>query len=301
MDVAGAALPRIASGFVAPMLVSRGQLPSGAGWVYEVKWDGIRGQVAGVDGRVTVRSRPGRDCTGCFPELAELPTGLAAREVVLDGEIVWLDRDGYPDFAGVRARLAGSRPRGGGCLSFMAFDLLSLDGEPLTDLPYRERRERLEGLGLDGPTWRTPVSFADREPLLRATREQSLEGIVAKRLGSPYTAARRSSAWVKHKHLRSERLTIIGHAPAGQGGRRLLVASEAGGHLRYRGVVELGLARDELWDALAALEQPGCPLDWRRPPSTVMWVAPKLDVEVSCHGRNGTLREAAVRAVFVEA
>ena len=252
--------------FVSPMLVSRGPLPSRPGWAYEVKWDGVRGQAAVLDGLVTVRSRPGRDCSECFPELSEPPPALAGRDAVLDGEIVWLDSDGHPDFAAVRARLIAPRPHSIGCLAFMAFDLLSLAGEPLTDRPYSERRELLDELRLEGPTWRAPGFFGEAGPLLAATREQGLEGVVAKRLDSPYTSGERSAAWIKHKHLRTEQLTVIGHARSESRGARLLVASGAAGELRYRGVVELGLARDELWEALAELERRDCPLAWARPP-----------------------------------
>lgn len=144
----------------------------------------------------------------------------------------------------------------------MAFDVLSLDGEPSTPLPYRERRALLAGLCLAGPTWRAPARFDEPAPLIAATREQGLEGVVAKRLDSPYKPGERSSAWIKHKHLRTERLTVIGHARSASRGARLLVASSGAGGLRYRGVVELGLGRDELWEALRELERPGCPLDW---------------------------------------
>ena len=134
-------------------------------------------------------------------------------------------------------------------------------------------------------------------PLLAATREQGLEGVVAKRLDSPYTPGERSAAWVKHKHLRRERLIVIGHSQSARRRARLLVASAVAGELRYRGAVELGLARDERWEALAQLERPDCPLTWQRPPRGVTWVWPELEVEVSCHGRGGALREATARAV----
>ncbi len=160
------------------MLVSRGPLPTGPSWAYEVKWDGIRGQVALREGAVTVRSRPGRDLSESFPELSEPPPTLAGRDAVLDGEIVWLDSDGHPDFAAVRARLIAARPHSIGCLAFMAFDLLSLAGEPLTDRPYSERRELLEGLSLQGPTSRVPRRLMSqsrcwRRRTTRALRESS--------------------------------------------------------------------------------------------------------------------------------
>jgi hypothetical protein len=100
--------------------------------------------------------------------------------------------------------------------------------------------------------------------------------------------------------LRSERLTVIGHARSERRRARLLVASCTAGRLRYRGVVELGLGRDDLWEALAELERPDCPLDWERPPRGVTWVAPQVDVEVRCHGRHGALREATVSAVYLD-
>ena len=77
------------------MLLARGPLPSGAGWAYEVKWDGIRGQVAVHPDRVVVRSRPGRNCSESFPELSQPPRSLAGRDAVPPPEIVWLDRDGH--------------------------------------------------------------------------------------------------------------------------------------------------------------------------------------------------------------
>src|ERR1700733_6174633 len=95
-------LPR----FVSPMLLSQGAPPTGDGWAVEVKWDGIRAQLR-FDGRgVCLRSRPGRDCTDQFPELAEIGNAVGGRSVILDGELVCLDVDGRPDFGALRARLA---------------------------------------------------------------------------------------------------------------------------------------------------------------------------------------------------
>ncbi len=93
---------------------------------------------------------------------------------------------------------------------------------------------------------------------------------------------------------------MIGYARSARRRACLLVASRAAGELRYRGVVELGLGRDELWEALAELERPDCPLAWARPPRGVTWVAPQVDVEVRCHGRDGALREATVSAVYFD-
>ncbi len=93
---------------------------------------------------------------------------------------------------------------------------------------------------------------------------------------------------------------MSGHARSARRRARLLVASCTAGELRYRGVVELGLGRDALWEALAELGRPDCPLAWGRPPRGVTWVWPELDVEVRCHGRDGALREATVSAVYFD-
>jgi bifunctional non-homologous end joining protein LigD len=204
-------LPR----FVPPMLASSGALPEGERWVSEVKFDGIRAQLR-WDGRtLCLRSRPGRDCTEAFPELAQLAGPLGRRRLLLDGELVCLDRDGRPDFTSLRARLRSHGAAAGVAAArspatLVAFDLLHLDGRSTRRLPYSERRERLGELGLDGPVLRVPRYFLEDEAsaLFDASREQGLEGVVAKRLDSPYQSGRRSAAWVKHKHRRRERFVV---------------------------------------------------------------------------------------------
>jgi bifunctional non-homologous end joining protein LigD len=98
-------LPR----FIAPMLASTGSAPTEAGWALEVKWDGMRAQFRYDGRRVCVRSRPGRDCTAEFAELAAITEALGGRRVILDGELVCLDAEGKPDFAALRKRL-GRQP-----------------------------------------------------------------------------------------------------------------------------------------------------------------------------------------------
>jgi bifunctional non-homologous end joining protein LigD len=118
-------LPR----FVAPMLARSGPLPEEAGWAFEVKFDGIRAQLR-WDGSLCLRSRPGRDCSDAFPELASLAGSLGRRRLLLDGELVCLEADGRPDFTSLRARLRshGSAARTAAVRSpatLFAFDGLS--------------------------------------------------------------------------------------------------------------------------------------------------------------------------------
>jgi bifunctional non-homologous end joining protein LigD len=209
-------LPR----FIAPMLARTGPLPVGGGWAVEVKFDGMRLQLR-RDGRaLCLRSRPGRDCSEEFPELAAIASALGRHRVLLDGELVCLQADGSPDFAHLRRRLRAPADKARrnaerAPATFLAFDVLHLDGRSTRELPYERRRELLLDLALDGPGWRTPRNFvAETDEVLAATREQGLEGVVAKRLGSPYLPGARSGAWVKHKHRRTESFLVSGWSPA---------------------------------------------------------------------------------------
>jgi bifunctional non-homologous end joining protein LigD len=130
-----------------------------------------------------VRSRRGWDMTEHVGFLAELPV-----RAVLDGELVALDEDGKPDFPELSDCMLlrrSSTP-----LTFMVFDVLSVEGEPVVSRPYSERRRILEELRLDAPLWKTPEAFDDGEALWTAVCE--LEGVVAKRLSGRYVSGRRA-------------------------------------------------------------------------------------------------------------
>jgi bifunctional non-homologous end joining protein LigD len=282
------------------MLASPGSAPVDAGWALEVKWDGIRAQLRFDGRRVCVRSRPGRDCTAEFPELAAIAEPLGSRRVILDGELVCLDTAGRPDFAALRARLGRptGRHRGGRAPAMlMVFDVLHLDGRAVRRLPYSRRRELLEGLGLDGPAWRKPRHFIGQsERVLAVTRDMRLKGVVAKRLDAPYREGR-SRAWIKHKHRRRERLFVTGWRERdGERPEFLLARAGADGRLRPAGSAGMGLdvdQRTELLEALAARELPR-----HRGRTRVRWVKPGVEVLVDAHGSvEGPVRDAILRGL----
>ncbi|MER6702202.1 ATP-dependent DNA ligase, partial [Streptomyces fimicarius] len=152
------------------MLATPGPLPS-AGvedrWAFEVKQDGQRAMVyLPGDGTILLRARSGTDIRAAYPELLPLAVAIGARSAVLDGEIVALDEQGRSDFERLQQRmgLVGSPAKAARMASrvpahLMLFDLVHLDGRLLTGLPYAERRELLEGLGLAGPSWSTPAAI----------------------------------------------------------------------------------------------------------------------------------------------
>ncbi|HUB35465.1 MAG TPA: non-homologous end-joining DNA ligase [Solirubrobacteraceae bacterium] len=304
--------------FVAPMLARLSARLPGAegddsGWAFEVKWDGVRAIARCAHGELTLRSRNGNDITTAYPELAPLAQGLGAHDAILDGEIVAFDEHGRPSFAALQPRIhlrgeaaAHARARGAP-VTYAIFDLLWLDGESLMDLPYGDRRALLGELDLRGEHWR--VSSYQRgggEALLAATREQGLEGVIAKRLDSRYLPGNRAGAWLKIKHHQSQEV-VIGGWSEGRGARagrvgalHIGVQDEHG--LRYAGRVGTGftaatLAR--LGELLAARAREDSPFAGPQPPRGAHFVEPDLvcEVEFSEWTTDGMLRHPSYRGL----
>jgi bifunctional non-homologous end joining protein LigD len=190
------------------MMATPGDLPTGPGWAYEVKWDGFRAIYS--DGRYHGRS--GLQLAG--PELPDLG-------VPVDGELVWLDSQGKPSFT----RRQTAVPT-----AFIAFDLV------LTDLPYSRRRELLEELDLT-----ISPRFSDREATLAAARELELEGVMAKRLDSFYRPGIRSPDWIKSKFVHTGDFVIGGWKSGARKLGSLLVGSPTPDGLSFRGKVGGGI------------------------------------------------------------
>jgi bifunctional non-homologous end joining protein LigD len=286
---------------IRPMLATLGTLPGRAEddrWGYEMKWDGVRAVVYVEGGRIRTMTRNDRDVTGTYLELRALGEAMGATQAVLDGEIVTFDDEGRPSFgrlqqrmhvtnAGQVRRLVDTVP-----VVYLIFDLLHLDGRSLLPLPYRERREVLDGLGLGGPSWQTPPSFAGGGPaVLRASLDQGLEGVMAKRLDSAYLPGRRSDAWRKVKNVRTQEVVVVGWKP-GQGRREgrigsLLLAVPSAAGLTYAGHVGTGFTDEmlaDLTERLRPLERKTAPVTGTVPRPDARdahWVRPKLVGEVT--------------------
>ena len=268
-------------------------------WGYEIKWDGIRAIAYCETGRLRLESRTLRDITPTYPELRPLAAELGSRDAVLDGEIVAFDDEGNPSFERLQGRMnlasdAAVRRRMGDCpVTYLVFDVLYLEGRTLMDLPYTERRERLEDMGLNGPNWQTPTYHqGDGKSLLDLTRQRGLEGLVAKRLDSRYLPGRRTRAWLKVKNLMGQEFVIGGWLP-GQGRRAgTLGALLVGYHededgkpaLRYAGRVGTGFSDEELGrlsGMLEPLRAEKSPFTGRQPPRESVFVEPELVAEVA--------------------
>jgi bifunctional non-homologous end joining protein LigD len=301
------------------MLATSGTLPtSDAGWAYEMKWDGLRALAYVSSGQVRLTSRTSRDITFVYPELAALATAAGAHAAVIDGEIVAFGEGPWPDFEALQQRMNISTAAQARALSaqnpvsYLAFDLLWLDGRSLLDEPYSHRRELLESLGLDRGRVQVPPSFAGESgaDIQAVSKQQHLEGIMAKRLSSRYEPGRRTTAWRKIKNKRRQEVVIGGWQP-GEGGRAGWIGSllvgvhDEDGALVYSGHVGTGFTQQTLrtlGERLALLRRDSSPFTGTIPPEDARfarWVEPELvaDIEFAAWTKSGRLRAPAYKGL----
>lgn len=269
-----------------PMLAtSAATVPAGAGWIYEIKWDGYRALGRMAAGEATLTSRTGQDLTERFKKVASaMVRAIRTPECVVDGEVCAFDAAGRPSFQEMQ--------RGGEELRYVLFDLLEVEGEPVVDLPLVERRDLLRDL-VDPHRGVVMVSddFPDGQALWNAARENGMEGVMAKKGDSRYRPGQRSPDWVKVKTRARQEFVIVGYA-RGAGSRArmgaMVLGVERDGALEWAGNVGSGLTEAEigrLLDALGPLTRTTTP--FREVPKMprvaardVVWVEPNLVCEV---------------------
>jgi bifunctional non-homologous end joining protein LigD len=296
-----------------PMLASRGTtVPTGADWVHEVKWDGMRVLADVRSGRLCLTSRNENDVTVTFPELL----GLAdlGHDLLLDGEIVAMD-GGIPTFAALADRMHVRNLRKAQALmsvnpvTLLVFDLLRLDDRDLTGEPLSVRRTLLESLpGLNGARWQVPATYDDGETLLAATREQGLEGVVSKKRASRYRFGQRTPDWLKFPNRPTASYVVGGWRYETDSDLRLgavLVGAPGPDGLSYRGRVGSGIAGQEgprlmaLLAPLRADRSPFCDEVPRVDAAGTVWVRPEVVVDIESLGvtRGGRLRQPSYQGV----
>jgi bifunctional non-homologous end joining protein LigD len=287
----------------------------GSAWAFEVKWDGVRVLAHVRDGGLRLVSRAGNDVTAGYPELA--PLASLGHDAILDGEVVVL-REGRPSFGALAERMHVRDPIAVRALAaaspatYLVFDLLRLDGTDTTELPWSRRRALLEKLasGATGTTgWRVGPVYDDRDALVAATREQGLEGVVAKRRGSRYHPGTRSGDWLKLAH-RHHQVALVGGWRWETGARDRLGALLLGipdgeGGLGFIGRVGSGITAEtalRLRKAFEAAPAPSCPFTTEVPAVDArgtIWTTPQVVVEVRYLGRGSgnRLRQPVFRGV----
>jgi bifunctional non-homologous end joining protein LigD len=269
-----------------PMLATlTEELPRGADWLYEPKWDGYRalGYVRGGEAKLV--SRRGNDLTQRFAPVAkELVKALRTPDAVVDGEVVALDSDGKASFSAMQ--------QGSAHLAYEVFDVLEIDGEPVVDLPLTERRTRLENVLAPNPVVQLSGSFDDGAALLEAATELGLEGVMAKRPSSRYSENGRGRDWLKIKTHGRQEFVICGYTK-GQGRRSgsfgaLVLGVHRGEAWEWVGNVGTGFSERVIRDLLEKLEGlrrdaspfPVVPKMPKVRKGDVVWVEPKLVAEV---------------------
>ncbi len=227
--------------FIGPQLCEIAETPpAGADWIFELKYDGYRLELAtGADGAV-VYTRSGLDWTNRFPGLARAAFALPCRNALLDGEAVVFDEKGLSDFAMLVSALEAGRSER---VEFVAFDLLVLDEKDLRKESLRSRKRLLKKLlaGASGAIRYGDYIEGDGAAVFRQATQAGAEGIIAKRGAAPYRSGRFSD-WLKIKGDFREDVVIIGFRPSEKGETfaSLVAAKETPEGLRYVGRIGTG-------------------------------------------------------------
>jgi bifunctional non-homologous end joining protein LigD len=275
-----------------PMLaqIGKGEPPTDPGWLFEVKWDGVRALCYIENGKLRMISRNGNVIDRQYPELSILPHHVNATTAVIDGEIAALDERGVPSFELLQRRINVAEASAIALLSrnhpvvFFAFDLLYLDGHDLHGVALVERKRLLQEILTPGDGINYSNHFeGNGAELLAAAKQQGLEGIVGKRANSFYES-RRGSDWVKYKVTASSSFVLCGFTK----GERdffgaLVLGVYDGGKLVWAGNVGTGFDHKMMkliHSKLEPLATQKCPVEPdKNLPREVTWVRPELVCE----------------------
>jgi DNA ligase D-like protein (predicted ligase) len=298
---------------VSPMLATpAARLPEGDDWSYEVKWDGYRTLVEKNGANVRLLSRNLKNVTRQYPGVAGAVAKIAADSVLLDGEIVALDRSGHPSFQDLH-----HSPSDGTHIVYYAFDALRIGGRDIMKLPLDERRRLPREVVAESSLFLSEPLPGRPAQIEKAVLRLGLEGVVAKRKDSVYTPGIRSRAWLKVRFSKRQELVVGGYKPGVGGFDSLLVGYFERGRLHYAGKVRAAFtpkARTDLFKSIRPLETMRCPFvnlpnskgksHWgegitEEDMTTLRWVRPEVVVEVSFveWTRDGNLWHAAFVAL----
>lgn len=303
--VDGATKRAAPKGFFKPELATlRATPPAGDQWLNEVKWDGYRILTSINAGKVECWSRNALPWTDKLPEIRQAIESLGLRSAQLDGELIAVV-DERSDFNALQQTLSGERASP---LVYVLFDLPYLEGYDLSGSPLIRRKEALERLLQEAPPQLAYSSHVvgGGEAAFESASAHELEGIMCKRIDSPYRGGR-GDDWVKVKRLASDEFAVVGYTAA-KGSRKgfgsLLLAKPApGGEWSYVGRVGSGFTDEMLRELTRSLARAGTHTPTIKhageAPRDAHWIAPTAVAEVFYRGigNHGLLRQPSLKAM----
>jgi bifunctional non-homologous end joining protein LigD len=282
---------------IRPMMAKEGEIFDDENYLFEPKWDGLRAILFFEDERVELQNRNLRDTTRSYPELSGIGKRIKSKSAIIDGEVVVLREDGVPDFGRLQARFGVEDLKHVEVLSkttpvtYVAFDLLHVDGHDLIGLPLVERKKRLKLLVKESP-YLLYGDHIEKEGtrFFKEATGLGFEGVIAKERNSKYVPGLRTDYWIKTKKISTADCVVIGWS-RGEGmrastfGSLILACYDDHGNLKHVGNVGGGFSDkelDHLKPKLSAIERKNPTIKGSvDSPTPVTWVRPKLVVEVA--------------------
>ena len=282
---------------VRPMLAKTGEAFDNKDYFFEPKWDGLRAILFFHAGRIELQNRNLRDATQSYPELQKISDRIKAKAAIMDGEVVVLREDGVPDFGRLQARFGVDDQKRVGILAtttpvtYVAFDLLHIDGKDIVNQPLAERKKRLKAIVKEGPY----LLYGDHietegTRFFKEATSRGFEGVIGKESRSQYVPGLRTDYWIKTKKVDTADCVVVGWSK-GEGSRAstfgslILAAYDDNKQLIHVGNVGGGFSDNTLEDLRRKLLR----IEKKTPtvggsvdsPTPVTWVKPRLVVEVA--------------------
>lgn len=281
---------------IPPMLAKTGEAFDSRDYLFEPKWDGLRALLFRDGSQLELQNRNLRDVTVSYPEIQETRQQLKSKKAIIDGEIVVLGKTGTPDFGRLQSRFGlNDRERvdivrGTNPATYVAFDLLHIDGKDIIAVPVEERKRRLLDIVTEGPhlIYSEHVQETGLKYYTKALR-LGFEGIIAKERSSRYMPGTRSSLWIKIKGTRTIDCIVTGFtegegARASTFGSLVMAAYDKNDELVHVGNVGGGFnqsALESIKHRLNRLVRKAPVLEGPiEAPSPIRWVKPMLVCEL---------------------
>jgi DNA ligase D-like protein (predicted ligase) len=279
-----------------PMMAKTGDPFDSDNHFFEVKWDGLRALMFVQNGKLELQNRNLRNVTASYPEIQTVAKRIKAKKVIIDGEVVVLSKKGTPDFGKLQNRFGIEDPkrvetaRRANPVTYVAFDLLHLNGKDLIKDQLEKRKSALHDLIEEGPH----LLYGDhieKKGLQYYSEALKLgfEGVIGKEKHSPYLIGARSSFWTKSKGSQTLDAVVVGYTQ-GEGMRKASFGSlvmamyDDRGNLVHVGNVGGGFDDNSLLEIKPMLDK----LVVKKPvitgpieaPSPITWVKPSIVSEI---------------------